>query len=1853
MADGRIVAWASTRPNEFPAGETFTYAAVYDPSTGQITALNNTAHDMFCAGLAQTGDGRVLASGGGADVRTTSAIGITQRWPQTWSRLGDMTGRRWYNTSVTLPSGNVLTMWGRSGGTLTELFDQTQNIWNPLPGVTIDSLSDPADGVDDDHQWFPHMYMMPNGRILMAGPLRTMRWIDFGGLGSWQDIGNRTPDGQRHRKLGASVQFLPGKILFTGGRDDRYSPRVTNSAVVIDTTSGSVVTTATGPMSYARAFHNLVMLPNGEVMALTGNTSGTKFSDNGGVLPAEIWNPSTGLWRTVASMAIPRGYHSVGILLRDGRVLVGGGGLCACLADHSDSQIYEPPYLFNSDGTPAVRPRIDLVSPDWKPGISIGLKGSDDITGFRLIRLQAATHGMNSDQRYVPVTFTKSGPGSYNLATDANPNVLIPGMYWLFALTASGTPSIGYPVQMYTAGTWPGTLAGDTNLAKGKPASQSSTEWGAAASRAVDGNTDGVLANQSVSHTALQAQPYWQVDLGASAQLSSVRIWNRTDCCMDRLGNFHVFLSNQPITGTTVAQARAQAGVIDLHYPGIAGASVSIPAATAARYVRVQLEGTSYFHVAEVEVLGKVISNSAPSVTIGSPASGVSAAAPANFLISASVSDADNNVSRVEFFEGTRKLGELAAAPYSFSWNAVPAGSYTIRVRATDSGGLAGEASVNVTVTNSGTPNQPPVISIRNPIDGALMSAPASTTIDVAATDPDNNLARVELFQGAVKLAERTSAPFLFPVNNIEPGTHSYTARATDSLGLSTSVTITLRVLSRQVQSLKGVPVPEPSSLQSFLKNRAAAIALGKALFWDTQLASDGTIACASCHFQAGADPRLKNQMNPGTLRTGSPAMTFDNSRTGTVNGPNYHVKAGDFPRHVLADPLNPNSTLLYQSKDVMGSHGVFRRNFVSTTSGAAQDSCVDASDPIFGGFRQVTGRNAPTVINAVFNLRNFWDGRANSTFNGVDGSGPRNTAAVIYRGTPPAPVRIALDNASLASQAVVSPLNPAEMSCAGRTWPEIGKRLLSRTALAGQSVATTDSVLGGMAATGGARGLNRTYDTMVRAAFADDLHASTSSISLNGTNYTQIQANFSLFFGLAVQLYQSTLVSDQAPIDSFLADYPSTAIRNSSALPPDVVAGWNVFNGKGRCVNCHHGPELTNAGTPAREAAAIGALISRMRMGDGAAGAYDLGYYNIGVRPAADDRGLGSVDPFGVPLSFTRQAKAAALRDNISVDSCTFEIEPCAPLTTGSRDVVDGAFKTPSLRNVSLTGPYFHNGSVATLEDVVEFYDRGGNARGTVDANSTGFGPNLTNAHADIRPLALTQQEKSSLVAFLKFALLDDRVLYERAPFDHPELPVVNGHSGTATDTFLLPAVGSGGRASAVLPFEHLLLATSGGPVAVGRWPMDGVVGGQTADASGNNNAGVVSGSYTETGGMIGGALQLNAANGGVVTQRSVIDPTRSYTVSVWVNMTNTNGTQTFVSLPGSDVSNFYLQRAGWLNGGFAMDVFSADSSSSAYYVAASTTIPVANRWYHVTGVHDAEARRVRVYVDGRLEAEAAAPNGSFANSGPLAFGYAKYSGTRHDGTDARLDDVRVFNRALTSAEVAAVFQDTGAPAAAAPVVAMTAPAGGTSYTAPATVSLSATATTTDGTIARVEFYNGGTLLGTDTTAPYTYSWSGVAAGSYTLTARAVGSNGQATVSAPASITVTTAAAAPVVAMTAPAGGTSYTAPATVSLSATATTTDGTIARVEFYNGGTLLGTDTAAPYSFSWSSVAAGTYTLTAQGGRQQRPGNGISTGEHHGDNGHRGRTGGGRTVADGRSGGRADGGRIREQQRGNCER
>jgi hypothetical protein len=164
-------------------------------------------------------------------------------------------------------------------------------------------------------------------------------------------------------------------------------------------------------------------------------------------------------------------------------------------------------------------------------------------------------------------------------------------------------------------------------------------------------------------------------------------------------------------------------------------------------------------------------------------------------------------------------------------------------------------------------------------------------------------------------------------------------------------------------------------------------------------------------------------------------------------------------------------------------------------------------------------------------------------------------------------------------------------------------------------------------------------------------------------------------------------------------------------------------------------------------------------------------------------------------------------------------------------------------------------------------------------------------------------------------------------------------------------------------------------------------------------------------------------------------------------------------------------------------------------------------------------------------------------------------------------------------------------------PTVALTQPANGATFTEPATVNLAATASDADGSVTKVEFFNGATKLGEDTAAPYDFAWAGVGVGTYTLTARVTDDLGSTATSAPATITVGSSNSPPTVALTQPANGATFTAPATVSLAATASDADGSVTKVEFFNGATKLGEDTAAPYEFTWSGVGVGTYTLTAR--------------------------------------------------------
>jgi len=161
-------------------------------------------------------------------------------------------------------------------------------------------------------------------------------------------------------------------------------------------------------------------------------------------------------------------------------------------------------------------------------------------------------------------------------------------------------------------------------------------------------------------------------------------------------------------------------------------------------------------------------------------------------------------------------------------------------------------------------------------------------------------------------------------------------------------------------------------------------------------------------------------------------------------------------------------------------------------------------------------------------------------------------------------------------------------------------------------------------------------------------------------------------------------------------------------------------------------------------------------------------------------------------------------------------------------------------------------------------------------------------------------------------------------------------------------------------------------------------------------------------------------------------------------------------------------------------------------------------------------------------------------------------------------------------------------------PTIMLNSPTGGAGYPSPATISFAATVTANSHTITKVQFYNDATLLGEDLTAPYSFTWSNVGAGNYNLSARVVYDADGTASSAVVTLAVTNPP--PSITLTAPLNGASYTAPATINLAANITVNGHAITKVEFYNGPTLLGEATAAPYVFTWSNVGAGNYSPTA---------------------------------------------------------
>ena len=479
LPNGNLLMWSAFEPyayeGDIGAAAGQTYTGVFNPVTETSTdvLVTNTGADMFCPGTAVLPDGRVLVNGGSSSPKTSIFSPITS----TWSVSGEMNVPRGYEADTLLSYGTlsngvlsgvqVLTLggsWsGGEGNKSGEVWNSATGSWKLLSGVPETNIVGPdPQGIyrGDNHLW---MFAQSGGYVFQAGPSAQMNWITTSGTGSITSAGDRGTD--PYSVNGNAVLYDVGKILKVGGasayQQSTGTTYANNSAYLIDISAGpgrTPLVTELKPMSYQRAFSNSVVLPNGNVVVIGGQSIPEPFTDSAAILVPEIWNPTTQEFSLLNPMQTPRTYHSTAILLPDGRVFVGGGGQCGagCPQNHLTAEILTPPYLLNSNGSAATRPA--LIAASTSTSATLGGKITAGTTGqvasFVLMRLSATTHTVNNDQRRIPLSISKTNAlvgGSYTYTLtmpSADPGVVLPGYYMLFALNSSGVPSVSTTIQI-------------------------------------------------------------------------------------------------------------------------------------------------------------------------------------------------------------------------------------------------------------------------------------------------------------------------------------------------------------------------------------------------------------------------------------------------------------------------------------------------------------------------------------------------------------------------------------------------------------------------------------------------------------------------------------------------------------------------------------------------------------------------------------------------------------------------------------------------------------------------------------------------------------------------------------------------------------------------------------------------------------------------------------------------------------------------------------------------------------------------------------------------------------------------------------------------------------------------------------------------------------------------------------------------------------------------------------------------------------------------------------------------------------------------------------------------------------
>ena len=417
---------------------------VWSPESGTGTSSHNTIASnigisSFCsAGLLLPETGNVLMPGGDArpeGATNTGITGVAQFNTQNngLSKARDMSYARWYPTSITLPDGDILVSGGWDSQqreiTTPEVYSPADNRWRSLLGVNTTGYG----------YYYPKLWVVPDGRVFGMQEHR-MYYMTADGQGTLTTAGS-LPTTTRGNSSTA-VMYSPGKIMQVSGEGSS----TTNGALLIDVTGSTPSVRTTSSLSQSgRLWANSIVLPNGKVMVVGGSSV---LNEGQGVsYKPEIWDPSTEQWSLMDQSQRMRLYHSTAILLKDGRVLVSGGGAPGP-EDNKNAEIFTPPYLFDSNGL-ASRPTITSAPSEAPYGASISVShpSGNNISRVTLIKTGAVTHAFNMEQRFIEADFSDTSSG-VQVTIPNSANIATPGYYLMHLIDNKGVPSEGHIIRI-------------------------------------------------------------------------------------------------------------------------------------------------------------------------------------------------------------------------------------------------------------------------------------------------------------------------------------------------------------------------------------------------------------------------------------------------------------------------------------------------------------------------------------------------------------------------------------------------------------------------------------------------------------------------------------------------------------------------------------------------------------------------------------------------------------------------------------------------------------------------------------------------------------------------------------------------------------------------------------------------------------------------------------------------------------------------------------------------------------------------------------------------------------------------------------------------------------------------------------------------------------------------------------------------------------------------------------------------------------------------------------------------------------------------------------------------------------